>query len=90
MGMADDIVSAQQDVTPGMCCMQLIDKKIRDLTEDAPDLPDFSAFHPAFKEAGPNQTPDGDMRTAFFLYALYSMRQLPFISQFYSPQHMKS
>jgi hypothetical protein len=57
-----------------MYFMQLIDKKIRDLTEDAPDLPDFSAFHPAFKEAGPNQTPDGDMRTAFFLYAPQSRR----------------
>lgn len=45
-----------------------MEKKIRDLTQDAPALPNFSAFHPAFKEDSPVETEDGDMRTAFFLY----------------------
>lgn len=45
-----------------------MEKSIRDLCEDAPDLPDFSAFHPAFKELDGIETPEGDMRAAFFLY----------------------
>jgi arginine decarboxylase len=36
------------------------------LTKRAPPLPDFSAFHDAFREAG-SQTPEGDMRRAFYL-----------------------
>lgn len=47
---------------------QLIEKKIRDLCEEAPDLPDFSAFHPAFKDTEGMETEDGNMRKAFFMY----------------------
>jgi arginine decarboxylase len=39
---------------------------VNGLTERAPPLPDFSAFHDAFKEEG-SQTPEGDMRRAFYL-----------------------
>ena len=34
---------------------------------DAPDLPNFSHFHPAFKPGGDVSTPEGDLRKAFFL-----------------------
>ena len=39
---------------------------VDDLTERAPPLPDFTAFHDAFREAG-SRTPEGDMRQAFYL-----------------------
>jgi arginine decarboxylase len=39
---------------------------VDDLTKRAPPLPDFSAFHDAFREEG-SQTPQGDMRRAFYL-----------------------
>jgi len=46
------------------------DKRVRSLTREQPPLPDFSAFHPAFRSTAPTSditTRDGDMRTAFFL-----------------------
>ena len=33
---------------------------------DAPPLPNFSRFHPAFKPNGDESTPEGDLRKAFF------------------------
>ena len=45
-------------------------RRIDSLTKDLPPLPDFSHFHAAFRN-GPDgqlaETPDGDMRIAFFL-----------------------
>ena len=43
------------------------DKKIYSLTEDLPPLPDFSRFHPAFKADPDGATPEGHIRSAFFL-----------------------
>ena len=46
---------------------RIIENRIQSLTEELPPLPDFSRFHPVFcpgKEVG---TPDGDIRTAYFL-----------------------
>jgi arginine decarboxylase len=45
------------------------DARVRSLMEDVPDLPNFSAFHPAFRGDAGAHTPEGDMRTAF--YAAY-------------------
>ncbi len=42
------------------------EQKVKDLL-DAPDLPNFSRFHPAFKPDGDTTTPEGDLRKAFFL-----------------------
>jgi arginine decarboxylase len=39
---------------------------VDDLTKRAPPLPDFSAFHDAFRAEG-SQTREGDMRRAFYL-----------------------
>ena len=41
------------------------DKRVANLVEHVPPLPDFSRFHDAFRSAG--ETPEGDIRTAFFL-----------------------
>lgn len=41
------------------------EKRVKNLMEDLPPLPDFSRFHDAFRPD--NQTPEGDIRTAFFL-----------------------
>lgn len=40
------------------------DKRVKNLMEDYPPLPDFSRFHDAFRA---EDTPDGDIRTAYYL-----------------------
>jgi arginine decarboxylase len=42
------------------------DASVRALTEDAPSLPNFSRFHDAFKPDPGGDTPEGDIRRAFF------------------------
>jgi arginine decarboxylase len=48
---------------------RIIDKHIKSLSVDLPPLPDFSYFHPAFCPGAKKKisTPEGDIRTAFFL-----------------------
>lgn len=41
------------------------DRRVKNLMEDLPPLPDFSRFHDAFRVD--QVTPEGDMRSAFFL-----------------------
>ena len=41
-------------------------KRVKSLMTDVPDLPDFSHFHEAFRWDAGNDTPEGDMRSAFF------------------------
>jgi len=43
------------------------EKKVHALTHELPPLPDFSRFHNAFRADPASTTPEGDMRTAFFL-----------------------
>ncbi|MCC6772147.1 MAG: ornithine decarboxylase [Gemmatimonadaceae bacterium] len=43
------------------------DARVRGLIEELPPLPDFSRFHPAFLQTADSTTPEGDMRTAFYL-----------------------
>jgi arginine decarboxylase len=40
------------------------ERKLVSFTEKLPPLPDFSSFHPRFRNG---KTPEGDMRTAYFL-----------------------
>ena len=40
--------------------------RVKSLTTDVPDLPNFSAFHAAFRTDAGENTPEGDMRSAFF------------------------
>jgi arginine decarboxylase len=42
-------------------------RRVRSLTEELPPLPDFSRFHDAFRPSDATDTPEGDIRTAFFL-----------------------
>ena len=42
-------------------------RRITGLTRDLPPLPDFSCFHPSFHNSVSGDTPEGDMRTAFFM-----------------------
>lgn len=41
------------------------DRRVKNLTENYPPLPDFSRFHDAFRPD--NLTPEGDIRTAYYL-----------------------
>jgi len=45
---------------------ELIAKRVKNLMEDVPNLPNFSHFHEAFRGDAGAHTPEGDMRTAFF------------------------
>ena len=45
---------------------RLHDKRVVSLCEDLPPLPDFSHFHDAFRPDPDGDTPEGDMRTAYF------------------------
>ena len=40
---------------------------MKTLMHDVPDLPNFSRFHEAFRSDAGKNTPEGDMRTAFFM-----------------------
>jgi arginine decarboxylase len=42
-------------------------RRVDTLTKDLPPLPNFSRFHPAFVPDPTGDTPEGDMRAAFFL-----------------------
>ena len=43
------------------------ERRVQNLMEDLPPLPDFSRFHDAFRPNDGFGTPEGDMRSAFFL-----------------------
>jgi arginine decarboxylase len=43
------------------------DHRVKSLTETLPPLPDFSRFHDAFRSTDASGTPEGDVRSAFFL-----------------------
>ena len=69
------LVKIARDVDQRVADMSAIEKRIHDkrvksLTLEQPPLPNFSAFHAAFRVSsgeGLAQTRDGDIRTAFFL-----------------------
>jgi arginine decarboxylase len=42
------------------------EKKVRSLMQDLPPLPDFSRFHDVFRAGDGTDTPEGDLRAAFF------------------------
>ncbi|CAM5212647.1 Arginine decarboxylase OS=Bosea thiooxidans OX=53254 GN=SAMN05660750_03413 PE=4 SV=1 [Bosea thiooxidans] len=52
--------------------------RVRSLMTDVPELPDFSHFHEAFRGDAGKNTPEGDIRTAFFsAYAEDKCEYLP-------------
>ena len=46
---------------------KILQRRIKSLTHDLPPLPDFSRFHPAFHRSVSGSTPEGDIRTAYFM-----------------------
>ncbi|KAA3620969.1 MAG: ornithine decarboxylase [Proteobacteria bacterium] len=46
---------------------RLIERRVNSLTAELPPLPDFSRFHQLFRTGDELGTPDGDIRTAYFL-----------------------
>ena len=43
------------------------ERRVKSLVEELPPLPDFSRFHDAFRAGLQTETPEGDIRAAFFL-----------------------
>jgi arginine decarboxylase len=64
VGIARELEDRVADMSPRELAAQR--RLVDDLTRRAPPLPDFSAFHDAFRDVG-SQTPEGDMRRAFYL-----------------------
>jgi len=46
---------------------RILQRRIKSLTHDLPPLPDFSRFHPSFHRSVSGDTPEGDIRTAYFM-----------------------
>jgi arginine decarboxylase len=65
--IATELDQAREDA--GRVESLIMKKRIKSLSVDLPPLPDFSYFHPAFcpGSSKPILTPEGDMRSAFFL-----------------------
>lgn len=58
----EDSAEAQSDIKRAQ-----VATRVADLTEKLPPLPHFSRFHAAFVDDPTGNTPEGDMRRAFFL-----------------------
>ena len=50
----------------GAAGREVFDARVRSLTVDVPDLPDFSSFHDAFRDDAASSTTEGHMREAFY------------------------
>ncbi|MBE2257363.1 MAG: aminotransferase class I/II-fold pyridoxal phosphate-dependent enzyme [Rhodobacteraceae bacterium] len=46
---------------------KIFDRRVKALREDLPPLPDFSCFHDSFRLSSGEGTPEGDIRSAYFL-----------------------
>ena len=51
----------------GDSARKALSARTKSLMDDVPDLPNFSHFHEAFRKDAGKLTPEGDMRTAFFM-----------------------
>ena len=63
--IAKDLDATLDDASPME--RKNFDKQVKSLMEDYPPLPDFSRFHTAFLPGDDTGTPDGDIRSAYFL-----------------------
>jgi arginine decarboxylase len=63
--IATELDESLEDLSPAE--LRLQQSRVRSLTEDLPALPDFSGFHDRFRPDPAHDTPEGDMRAAFFL-----------------------
>jgi arginine decarboxylase len=63
--LAQDFEQAVDEESPSE--RRARDRRIDALAHTLPPLPDFSAFHDRFRANDGSDTPEGDLRTAFFL-----------------------
>jgi arginine decarboxylase len=65
--IATELDQAREDA--GQVESRIMKKRIKSLTVDLPPLPDFSCFHSVFRPGTARKvpTPDGDIRSAYFL-----------------------
>ena len=63
--IAQDIEDHSEDMSPME--RRIHEVRVASLTTDLPPLPDFSEFHRAFRHHGTVDTPEGNVRRAFFL-----------------------
>ncbi len=63
--IAQDIEDHSEDMSPME--RRIHEVRVASLTTDLPPLPDFSEFHRAFRHCGAIDTPEGNVRRAFFL-----------------------
>jgi arginine decarboxylase len=63
--IAQELDERFEDASPPERRVQ--ERRVRALTEDLPPLPDFSRFHDAFRRDPTGDTPEGDLRAAYFL-----------------------
>ncbi|MCP5406765.1 MAG: aminotransferase class I/II-fold pyridoxal phosphate-dependent enzyme [Chromatiaceae bacterium] len=68
---------------------RILQKRIRSLTHDLPPLPDFSRFHPSFHRSVSGDTPEGDIRTAYFMGQNDSLCEFLRIDNGEMQRHMK-
>jgi arginine decarboxylase len=57
-------LDAKVDAGPGA---EAFKERVKSLVKDVPDLPNFSAFHEAFRADPESRTAEGNMREAFYL-----------------------
>jgi len=60
-GIERELAEGGEEVRAGFAA------RVKSLVEDVPELPDFSRFHNALRESSESATPEGDMRTAYYL-----------------------
>jgi arginine decarboxylase len=63
--LAKEIEERLEDASPME--RRAFHRQVRKLTEELPPLPDFSRFHDAFRTRDGTGTPEGDIRSAYFL-----------------------
>jgi arginine decarboxylase len=63
--LAKEIEERLEDASPME--RRAFHRQVRRLTEELPPLPDFSRFHDAFRARDRTGTPEGDIRSAYFL-----------------------
>ena len=63
--IAQELEERLEDASPTE--RRIHERRVKSLTEDLPPLPDFSQFHDAFRGDAGGDTPEGDIRSAFFL-----------------------
>jgi len=65
VGIARELESKQSDMS--LRERAELQKRVDSLTDDGVPLPDFSAFHDAFRDSAGARTPEGNIRRAFYL-----------------------